>query len=289
MVAISPACAQDGVGNLPPEVSITWPVDRFYFTTETLKIKATASDTDGSITQVQFVAIVTPLKGSAETNVIGVVTNPPYNILWNNFFPCGNYITLIAVTEDDLGTRTESAPVVFAQLCGPPASSVLQIVSPKDGALLAAPATFTFSAEILVSGFGTVAAQFFVGTNLVGEVITNMTATGPPVSLTVSNLPAGEYKLSVRDRYANLLPNKTINIRVVNLGVQLPRLTLDGRFQFDIVTSYPGRQTVIQASENLLDWVPISTNQPSSNTFTFTESSPATNFHRFYRAFLPPE
>jgi len=95
--------------------------------------------------------------------------------------------------------------------------------------------------------------------------------------------------LSVIDHYNVTWSMAPVNIRVVNLGVQLPRLTLDGRFQFDIVTSYPGRQTVIQASENLLDWVPISTNQPSSNTFTFTESSPATNFHRFYRAFLPPE
>ena len=97
------------------------------------------------------------------------------------------------------------------------------------------------------------------------------------------------YTDDLGNRYANLLPNKSINIRVANLGVQSPRLALEGRFQFDIVTSYPGRQTVIQASENLLDWVPISTNQPSSNTFTFTDSSPATNSHRFYRVRVPPE
>jgi hypothetical protein len=232
---------------------------------------------------------VTPIKGSAETNVIGVVTNPPYNILWNNFFSCGNYITLIAVAEDDLGARTESAPVVIAQPCGPPRSSVLQIVSPRNGSLLAAPATFDFSAEVLVSGYGISAVDFFVGTNLVREVITNITATGPPVSLTVSNLPAGDYTLSVRDRYAMCFYCTNVHIRVVDLGLQSPRLTPVGRMQFDIVTSYPSRQTVIQASENLLDWVPISTNQPSSNTFTFTESSPATNSHRFYRVFVPPE
>jgi len=281
--------AQPDVSNQPPEVSITWPVDRFYFTTETLKIKAKARDTDGSITKVQFVAIVTPIKGSAETNVIGVVTNQPYNILWNNLFSCGNYVTLIAVAEDNFGARTESAPVVIAQLCGPPPSSVLQIVSPKDGTLFAAPGAFDFNAELLTSAYGTSAVQFFAGTNLLGEVVATLTADGPPVSITVTNLPAGSYNLSVIDRYANFHPNKSINIRVANLGVQSPRLALDGRFQFDIVTSYPGRQTVIQASENLLDWVPITTNQPSSNTFTFTEVSPATNSHRFYRVFLPPE
>jgi Bacterial Ig domain len=282
-VAIGPACAQGGVGNLPPEVNIVWPPQRLVFNAELIKIKVDAEDTDGSIKQVQVFAI-----REAETNLIGVVTNAPYNLLWSPS-PCGYALMLKAVAEDNEGARTESPPVTVLYACGPPPSSVLQIVSPKDGALLAAPATFTFSAEMLVSAFGTVAAQFFVGTNLVGEVITNVTATAPPVSLTVSNLPAGEYKLSVRDRYANLLPNKSINIRVANLGVQSPHLALDGRFQFDIVTSYPGRQTVIQASENLLDWVPISTNQPASNSFTFTESSPATNSHRFYRVFVPPE
>jgi hypothetical protein len=79
------------------------------------------------------------------------------------------------------------------------------------------------------------------------------------------------------------------HVRVVQLGVQSPSLTPDGRFQFDVVTSFPDQETVIQASTNLSDWVPISTNRPSSNTFTFTESSRATNRHRFYRVFLPSE
>ena len=65
-------------------------------------------------------------------------------------------------------------------------------------------------------------------------------------------------------------------------------ITQEGRVQFEAVTSFPGRQTMIQASRNLLDWVPVSTNQPSSNTFTFTDPSPATNAQRFYRALVPP-
>ena len=70
--------------------------------------------------------------------------------------------------------------------------------------------------------------------------------------------------------------------------MQLPSVTPDGRLQFEVVTSFPGKETIIQSSENLLDWLSISTNQPSSNTFTFKEPSPATNFQRFYRVLVPP-
>jgi hypothetical protein len=78
-------------------------------------------------------------------------------------------------------------------------------------------------------------------------------------------------------------------IRVVKLGIQLPRVAATGRLQFDVLTSFPGRQTIIQTSFNLSDWTAISTNQPPTNSFTFTESSPATNSHRFYRVVLPTE
>ena len=226
----------------------------------------------------------------AGTNLIGTATNPPFNILWRPLvLPCEYHtINVEAIAVDNLGTKTESAPVPVQQACGRSPITVLDIVSPKDGTLFAAPAAFVFSAELLANDGG-VGLEFFVGTNSVGRISASMYPISPSVSVTVSNLPVGNYMLSVIDHYNVTWSMAPVNIRVVNLGVQLPRLTLDGRFQFDIVTSYPGRQTVIQASENLLDWVPISTNQPSSNTFTFTESSPATNFHRFYRAFLPPE
>lgn len=108
----------------------------------------------------------------------------------------------------------------------------------------------------------------------------------------VSNLLEGDYKLTVRFRggdgircQCNMITNA---IKVVKLGLQLPSLTPDRRLQFDVVTSFPGKQTVIETSPNLLDWTAASTNQPSSNTFTFTESIPATNSQRFYRVFVAP-
>jgi hypothetical protein len=221
------------------------------------------------------------------------VTNPPFNLLWEMpFAPCEfGMFDLKAVAVDDLGATTESAPVVVHQVCGRPPLSVLEIVSPADGAVFAAPATFEFKAEILASGSGSALVEFYIGTNLVQRVMSNMTATGPPVSITVSNLPKGEYKLTLRDRYSICVACdvQTNTVRVVDLGIDSPRLTPDGRLQFEVVTAFSGRETLIQSASDLLNWSPLRTNVPSSNTFTFTESSPATNAQRFYRVFVPPE
>src|SRR2546428_13764022 len=62
-----------GFENLPPQVSIVWPTNGSEFSSEVFKIKANAAAANGSIAEVQFFA---------ETNFIGKVTNPPFNIVW---------------------------------------------------------------------------------------------------------------------------------------------------------------------------------------------------------------
>src|SRR5258705_2790814 len=64
--------------NLPPQVSIVWPRagdwwDKAFSIGTIVKIKADAVDPDESITQVRFYV---------STNLIGVATNPPFNIVW---------------------------------------------------------------------------------------------------------------------------------------------------------------------------------------------------------------
>jgi hypothetical protein len=76
---------------------------------------------------------------------------------------------------------------------------------------------------------------------------------------------------------------------MVRLSTQALPHHLDEPFRFEVLTSFPERPTVIERSPNLRDWSPISTNQPATNRFTFTESLPATNSHRFYRVLVPPE
>jgi len=283
-----PAYAQAGESNRPPEVSILWPQRGDAFSVSTLiKIKATASDPDGSIAEVRFFA---------GTNLVGVVTNPPYNAIWEVNVH-GSLIgtwNLKAVAVDNHGVAGESIPVTVFYYAGGPPRPVLQINSPINWAVFSSPATFDFSAELLASTGDTGPVEFFVGTNSVALIDPGaaFSATTPPISTTVSNLLEGEHTLTLRYRGLDgtictcaLITN---TVRVVKLGVQLPSVTPDGRLQFEVVTSFPGKETIIQSSENLLDWLSISTNQPSSNTFTFTEPSPATNFQRFYRVLVPP-
>src|SRR5206468_451065 len=100
-----PVSAQAGASNCPPKVSILWPRqgiqwDNSFSVSTLIKIRAEPTDSDGSIAQVQFFV---------QTNLIGVVTNPPFNVVWIvgegvPFETLGCW-TLKAVAIDDSGTR----------------------------------------------------------------------------------------------------------------------------------------------------------------------------------------
>src|SRR5438094_7847232 len=110
------ANAQAGESNRPPEVSISWPRQDDRFSAGVLiKIKANASDPDGSVVRVEYIA---------ETNLIGVVTNPPFNLVWQvelHTLSFGSF-KLKAVAVDNLGAKTESSPVSLGYYTGfPPA------------------------------------------------------------------------------------------------------------------------------------------------------------------------
>ena len=280
--------AEFQVTNRPPEVSIAWPRSTDDFSAgEVIKIKANAVDPDGAIAQVRYFA---------DTKLIGIATNPPFNIVWTVERKNEAYGTwdLKVVAFDNLGSSTESTPVrVGYGSGGRPPFPVLEIVSPSHGDMFAAPATYAFTAELLVSASGgTGPVDFYVGTNLIQRVDQNEPFTGatPPYSITVSNLLEGTYELRAKymggdSVYCICRP---ITGCVVKLGAQLPRLTPDGRLQFEVVTAFPGKETIIQASPNLRDWTSISTNVPSTNSFQFIDPNPLTPSERFYRVVVPP-
>ncbi|MBI3417306.1 MAG: DUF11 domain-containing protein [Verrucomicrobia bacterium] len=95
----------DDAGNSPPfGVAITSPANRSTFPPNAdIAIKATASDSDGTISRVEFYA------GST---LIGSATTSPYGFVWANV-PVGDY-SLTAKAIDDQGAATISAPVAIA-------------------------------------------------------------------------------------------------------------------------------------------------------------------------------
>jgi len=292
-------CEALAASNSPPHVSLLWPKasnhgwDYVFSVSTELRLQAEATDSDGFVTRVEF---------WVETNLLGVVTQPPFNFLWaaGAGVPIDvtkNYWDLNAVAFDNEGARTESRPVRVGYLLGLPPGPVVEMRSPKDGEIFATPATFEFTAEVLASLGDSGPVQFYVGTNLAGVVDDGspLSATTPPRSVTVSNLSEGMYPLTVRYGGQNGYENcescrsTTNTIRVVRLGARTPALTAEGSLQFEVVTSFPGRETVIQASSNLLDWLGVSTNSPSTNVFTFSEPLATNRAHRFYRVWLPWE
>ncbi|MGD0538903.1 MAG: LamG-like jellyroll fold domain-containing protein, partial [Verrucomicrobiota bacterium] len=89
--------------NSPPAVAITEPADGAVVTAgNDLVITATASDTDGTVTQVEFFA---------GTNSLGAVSASPFTRVWTNV-PAGSYV-LTAVATDNQGATNTSAPVNF--------------------------------------------------------------------------------------------------------------------------------------------------------------------------------
>ncbi|HKS29833.1 MAG TPA: S8 family serine peptidase [Pyrinomonadaceae bacterium] len=87
--------------NLAPSVRLTAPASGATFTAPaTIALSADASDTDGSISKVQFYA---------GTQLIGTATTSPYSVNWSSV-PAGDY-SLTSVATDNLGATATSAAV----------------------------------------------------------------------------------------------------------------------------------------------------------------------------------
>jgi len=105
-------------GNAAPSVSITSPASGASFTAPTsINVAATASDSDGSVTRVDFYA---------GTSLIGSDTSSPYAITWSS--PAvGNWSLTAVAVDDDGASRTSSAvPISVLNAGGGPVTVSLQ-------------------------------------------------------------------------------------------------------------------------------------------------------------------
>ena len=89
--------------NQAPTVTLTAPANGATFTAPaTITVSATASDSDGTVTTVEF------YQG---TTLIGSDTTSPYSVTWNSV-PAGTY-SVTAVARDDDGPRQRHQRVVL--------------------------------------------------------------------------------------------------------------------------------------------------------------------------------
>ncbi|MEO8427023.1 MAG: TIGR02597 family protein [Verrucomicrobiota bacterium] len=106
----SPGFWINSLPNTPPSVNLTSPANGATFTAPaTIVVGANASDSDGTVTQVEYYDGAT---------LIGTATVSPYNYSWNNL-SIGQHI-LTAKATDNSGAFTTSGAVTIAVNSAPP-------------------------------------------------------------------------------------------------------------------------------------------------------------------------
>ena len=186
-------------GNSLPAVTLTQPTDGTTFTAPaTVNLAATASDSDGTVTKVEFFNGATKL---------GEDTTAPYTFTWNGV-TAGTY-TLTARATDNLGATTTSTASAITVSAGntPPTAN---ITSPADGTIFAWKPTITITATANDPDGNVTKVEFLDGTTVLGQ------DTSAPYSFTWRNVPSGNHILTARatDNAAATTTSSPIGITV---------------------------------------------------------------------------
>jgi len=164
--------------NAAPTVSITSPTNNAVFLAPAnITINATASDSDGTISKVEF------YEGA---NLLNTDTVAPFSFAWNNVV-AGTY-SLTAKATDNNGAVTPSGAITVISNAAPTVS----ITSPANNTVLNPPANITINATASDSD-GTISkVEFYQGTTLLN------TDTVAPFSFAWNNVVAGTYSLTAK-------------------------------------------------------------------------------------------
>lgn len=170
-VTVSPA-------NNPPTVSMTSPATGASFgAPATIALAASASDSDGTVTKVEF------YQG---TSLIGTATNPPYTATWTNV-AVGSY-SLTAKATDNLGATATSAPASITINAN--TAPTVTLTSPASGSTFFAPATINLAATANDSDGSVMRVEFYQGSTLL------RTVNSAPYVYVWDNVAGGTYTLT---------------------------------------------------------------------------------------------
>ncbi|HSD79942.1 MAG TPA: Ig-like domain-containing protein, partial [Solirubrobacteraceae bacterium] len=186
-------------GNSLPTVTLTQPANGATFTAPaTVNLAATASDSDGSVTKVEF------FNGQTK---LGEDTSAPYTFTWSGV-GIGTY-TLTARATDDLGGVTTSGGSTITVGAANTAPTV-SITSPANGAIFPWKPTITITATASDSDGTVTRVEFRDGTTVLGS------DTSAPYSFTWRNVPPGNHVLTARatDNTGAVTTSSPVNITV---------------------------------------------------------------------------
>ena len=165
--------------NVSPSVSISSPTHGAVVTAgANVAIAASASDTDGTISKVEF------FQGSTK---LGEDLTTPYNFTWTNP-PIGTH-SLTARATDNLGATTSTSVNLTVSGNSSPSVSILH---PSNDATLSVPATVLILAGASDVDGSISKVEFFQGNTKLGETLTS------PYQFIWYSAPVGTYSLTVR-------------------------------------------------------------------------------------------
>ena len=176
--AVTTSSAVTLIANSTPTVSITAPANNTIVAAPAaFTLTATAADTDGTISKVEFYSGAT---------LLGTVTAAPYNFAWNAV-AAGSY-TVTAKAYDDFGGTTTSAPITLVSNTLPTVS----ITAPANNTAITAPANFSLTAAA-ADADGTISkVEFYNGATLLGTV------AAAPYTFAWNAVAAGSYTVTAK-------------------------------------------------------------------------------------------
>jgi regulation of enolase protein 1 (concanavalin A-like superfamily) len=198
--------------NQPPTVTLTAPSAGSPFTAPaTIDMAATAGDTDGTVSRVEF------YRGST---LVGSDTTSPFTASWTGA-PAGTY-SLTAVAVDDDGARTTSPAVSVNVGTSTNQLPTVALTSPFQNEVFTAPVSIYILATASDPDGSIARVDLYQGTTLLKS------DTSSPYSFNWTNVAAGTYQLTAvaRDNGGATRTSTPINVTVNGAGNQLPNTSI---------------------------------------------------------------
>jgi len=232
----------------------------------TVSLSATASDSDGTISKVEF------LNGST---VIATITTSPYTYSWTNV-AAGTYTITARATDNANATATSTAATATVTTSG--SSNVLPTVTLATPTVSGtAPATVTLSATATDSDGTITKVEFLNGSTVIG------TDTSSPYTYSWTNVAAGTYTITARatDNLNGVTTSSTKSVTVTSATNVAPTLTFNTTAsKFVSLSSTSAKVGAVRNNATdpfIVSGLDIIVNDENPDALTFTMTSSKTS------------
>jgi hypothetical protein len=242
--------------------------------------------TSGAANEIQTLTV------TAVSSNTGLIPNPAVNYTSANstgsltFTPVVNKTgtATVTVTVNDGGTsnnivtRTFTVTVATTTITAArPGRNQISFSKPLTNCVATVGQTKTLS--VTVTGPGPFKYQWkFNGTNLPLAVRSVLTLSK------VTTNQAGTYSIMVSNRTVSTNSTAKLTVYATAAATLASTAHADGQYAL-IVAGVPGYKYVVQASTNMVNWVPVQTN---TAPFTFVDANASQFSQRFYRSVYAP-